>query len=257
MKAVVHVKQVQEAPSVQGEPGGPGTVVADSQNVTNPYDQFALEEALLTKEKHGGDVVAMTLGGETAVESLREALAMGVGQVVHVTDPAFQDLDAAGAAAVLAAAVKKLGDTDLVFVGKQTIDTNTAVTGPMVARHLGATLLTEVIKVVEVDLAARTITVERLLEGGFQIVKAKLPALLAVTKDLNEPRYPSLLGIRKASKAPVTVWSAADLGGAPAPATRITERRVPAARSAGQVFQGDAPELVERLMEKLVEGKFI
>ena len=257
MKSVVLVKQVQEAPSVQGEAGGPGTVVADSQNVTNPYDQFAVEEALRTKEKHGGDVTVVTLGGETAVESLREALAMGVGAVVHVTDAAFADLDAAGAAVVLAAAVKKLGDTDLVFVGARTIDTNTAVTGPMVARHLGATLLTEVSKVVEIDLGARTITVERMLEGGFQVVKAKLPALVAVTKDLNEPRYPSLLGIRKAAKAPVTVWGAADLGGAPAPGARITERRVPAARGAGQVFQGETPELVERLLEKLVEGKFI
>jgi electron transfer flavoprotein beta subunit len=231
--------------------------VADSQNVTNPYDQFAVEEALRTKEKHGGDVTVVTLGGDTAVESLREALAMGAGQVVHVTDPAFADLDSAGAAAVLAAAVMKLGDTDLVFVGKQTIDTNTGVTGPMVARHLGATLLTEVSKVVEIDLAARTLTVERMLEGGFQVVKAKLPALVTVTRDLNEPRYPSLLGIRKAAKAPVTVWGAADLGGAPASATRVTERRVPAARSAGQVFQGEAPELVERLVEKLAEGKFI
>lgn len=257
MNSVVLVKQVQEAPSVQGEPGGAGTVVADSQNVTNPYDLFAVEEALRTKEKQGGDVTVVTLGGETAVESLREALAMGAGQVVHVTDPAFAELDAAGAAAVLAAAVKKLGETDLVFVGKQTIDTNTAVTGPMVARHLGATLLTEVFKVVEIDQAARTITVERLLEGGLQTVKAKLPAVLAVTKDLNEPRYPSLLGIRKASKAPVTVWGAADLGGAPAPATRVTQRRVPAARSAGETFQGEPAELVDRLVAKLAESKFI
>lgn len=257
MKSVVLVKQVQEAPSVQGEPGGPGTVVADSQNVTNPYDQFAVEEALRTKEKHGGDVTVVTLGGDTAVESLREALAMGAGQVVHVTDPAFADLDPAGAAAVLAAAVRKLGDTDLVFVGRQTIDTNTAVTGPMVARHLSASLLTEVSKVVEIDQAARTVTVERMLEGGFQMVRAKLPALLAVTKDLNEPRYPSLLGIRKAAKAPVTVWSAADLGGAPAPVARVTERRVPAARAAGEVLQGEAAQLVDTLVAKLAESKFI
>lgn len=257
MKSVVLVKQVQEAPSVQGEPGGVGTVVADSQNVTNPYDLFAVEEALRTKEKHGGEVTALTLGGETAVESLREALAMGVDRVVHVKDAAFDDLDAAGAAAVLAAAVRKLGDVDLVFVGRNTIDTNTALTGPMVARHLGTTLLTEVFKVDDVDQSARTITVERLLEGGLQVVRAKLPALLAVTKDLNQPRYPSLLGIRKASKAPVTVWGASDVVGAPGPVTRTAERRVPPARSAGQVYQGPAPELVERIVEKLAEGKFI
>ena len=177
--------------------------------------------------------------------------------LVHVKDAAFDDLDAAGAAAVLAAAVRKLGDVDLVFAGRLTIDTNTALTSPMVARHLGMTLLTEVFKMDEVDQAARTITVERLLEGGLQVVRAKLPAVVAVTKDLNQPRYPSLLGIRKASKAPVTVWSAADVGAAPAATTRVVERRVPPARSAGQVYQGSAPELVERIVEKLVEGKFI
>ncbi|HMB71330.1 MAG TPA: hypothetical protein VKU85_18615, partial [bacterium] len=76
MKSVVLIKQVQEAPSIQGEPGGPGSVVADSQNVTNPYDLFAIEEALQAREKHGGEAAALTLGGDTAVESLREALAM-------------------------------------------------------------------------------------------------------------------------------------------------------------------------------------
>jgi electron transfer flavoprotein beta subunit len=257
MKSVVLVKQVQEAPSVTGEPGGPGTVLSDSQNVTNPYDQFAVEEALRTKEKHGGEVTAVTLGGDTAVESLREALAMGVNQVVHVKDAAFDELDAAGAAVVLAAAIRKLGEIDLVFTGRLTIDTNTALTGPMVARHLGTTLLTEVFKVAEVDQEARKITVERLLEGGLQVVRAKLPALLAVTKDLNQPRYPSLLGIRKASKAPVTTWSAGDLGVSTAALTRTGERRVPPARPAGEIFQGEAPELVERIVEKLAEGKFL
>ncbi|MFN8179124.1 MAG: electron transfer flavoprotein subunit beta/FixA family protein [bacterium] len=257
MKSVVLVKQVQEAPTVSGEPGGVGKVVADSQNVTNPYDLFAVEEALRTKEKHGGEVTALTLGPETAVESLREALAMGVDRVVHLKDPSFEELDAAGAAAVLAAAVRKLGEVDLVFVGRLTIDTNSALLGPMVARHLGTTLLSEVFKVDAIDQAARTITVQRLLEGGLQVVRAKLPALVAVTKDLNQPRYPSLLGIRKASKAPVTVWSAADVGAAAAPLTRTAERRVPPARPAGQAFQGTAPELVERIVEKLAEGKFI
>jgi electron transfer flavoprotein beta subunit len=257
MKSVVMVKQVQEAPSVQGEPGGPGTVVADSQNVTNPYDLFAVEEAIRTKEKHGGEVTALTLGGESAVESLREALAMGVDRVVHVRDAAFDDLDASAATAVLAAAVRKVGDVDLVFAGKLTMDTNTALTGPMVARHLGMSLLTEVFRVDEIDQAARTITVERLMEGGLQVVRAKLPAVVAVTKDLNEPRYPSLLGIRKASKAPVTVWTAADVGPAPAPATRVVERRLPPARSAGQIIQGEPAELVERIVEKLTEGKFL
>jgi electron transfer flavoprotein beta subunit len=127
----------------------------------------------------------------------------------------------------------------------------------MVARHLGMTILTEVFKVDQVDLEGRTITVERLLEGGLQVVKAKLPALIAVTKDINEPRYASLLGIRKAAKAPVTEWSAADLGDASGSKTKVVGRRLPPARTAGEVFQGAADELVDKLVEKLAEGKFI
>ena len=257
MKSLVLIKQVPEAPSIQGEPGGPGQVGSDSQNVTNPYDLFAIEEAIQGREKHGGEVTALTLGPDSAVEVLREALAMGVDHAIHLKDPAFDDLDGGAAAQVLAAAVEKVGDVDVVFTGKQTIDTNTAVTGPMVARRLGMTLLTEVFQVDELDLEGRTITVERLLEGGLQVVKAKLPALIAVTKDINEPRYASLLGIRKAAKAPITEWSGSDVAVQPVSATRVAQRLVPAGRPAGEVFEGETDELVEKVVEKLVEGKFI
>jgi electron transfer flavoprotein beta subunit len=257
MKSVVLVKQVPEAPTILGEPGGEGRVGTDSPNVTNPYDLFAVEEGLKTREKLGGEVTAITLGPATAVEVLREALAMGVNDAVHVTDPAYEDVDALAAAKILAQAVKKKGDVDVVFVGKQSIDTNTSLTGPAVARHLGMSLLTEVFRVDQVDLDGRTITVERLMEGGLQTVRAKLPALLAMTKDANQPRYASLLGIRKAAKAPVTVWGSADLG-APAPsATKVTSRRVPPARKAGEIFEGETSEVVEKLVEKLTQHKFI
>lgn len=257
MKSFVLVKQVPEAPTIYGEPGGEGKVGTDSPNVTNPYDLFAIEEGLRAREKHGGEVTVMTLGPQAAAEVLREALAMGVNGAIHVSDPAFDDLDAPGAAKVLAAAVKKAGDVDVVFVGKQSIDTNTSLTGPMVARHLDMSLLTEVFRVNEVDLTGRTITVERLLEGGMQTVKAKLPAVLAMTKDANQPRYASLLGIRKAAKAPITAWTAADLGGTPAPSTRVVSRRVPPARPAGEVFEGETEAVVEKLVEKLVQHKFV
>jgi electron transfer flavoprotein beta subunit len=213
--------------------------------------------ALQLKDAAGAEVVAVCGGPERAEEALRQAWAMGADRGIHLTDKLFSGADGLVAARLLAAAVRKLGEVDLVFVGRLTIDTNSALLGPMIARHLGTTLLSEVFKVDEIDQGARTITVERLLEGGLQVVRAKLPALVAVTKDLNQPRYPSLLGIRKASKAPVTVWSAADVGAAVAPLTRASERQVPPARPAGQVFQGSSPELVERIVEKLAEGKFI
>jgi electron transfer flavoprotein beta subunit len=232
-------------------------VGTDSPNVTNPYDLFAIEEGLRSREKHGGEVTAITLGPESAVEVLREALAMGVNGAIHVNDPAYKDLDAPAAAKVLASAVKKTGEVDVVFVGKQSIDTNTSLTGPMVARQLEMSLLTEVFRVNEVDLSGRSITVERLLEGGMQTVRAKLPALLAMTKDANQPRYASLLGIRKAAKAPITAWNSADLGPAPASTTRTVSRRVPAARASGEIFEGETAEVVEKVIEKLTQHKFI
>jgi electron transfer flavoprotein beta subunit len=257
MKLLVLVKQVPEAPSIQGEPGGEGTVASDSRNVTNPYDLFAIEEALQMREKHGGEVTALTLGPDSAVETLREAIAMGVNHAIHVKDPAYEGLDASAAARVLAEAVKKVGEVDIVFTGKQTIDTNTAATAPMVACHLGASLLTEVFRIPELDASARTVTVERLLEGGLQVVRAKLPTVIAVTKDINRPRYASLLGIRKASKAPVTVWGSAELGAPAASATKVARRLVPPARPAGEIFEGETDELVDKLVEKLAEAKFI
>ena len=257
MKSIVLIKQVREAPSISGEPGGEGTVGTDSQNVTNPYDQYAIEEALQGREKNGGEVVAVTLGPDSAVESLREALAMGVNGAVHLNDPAFADLDAPAAAKVLAAAVKRIGDVDLVIVGKVTIDMNTQLTGPMVARHLGASLVTEVCEVNGVDLEGRTVTATRALEGGQQVVKAKLPAVLAVVKDINQPRYASLLGIRKAAKSPITVWSASDLGVEASAGTAVVARHLPPARPAGEIFQGEPDEIVGKLVDRLAGAKFI
>ncbi|MDP6461072.1 MAG: electron transfer flavoprotein subunit beta/FixA family protein [Gemmatimonadota bacterium] len=257
MKSVVLIKQVPEAPSIRGEAGGAGSVESDSKSVTNPYDHFAIEEGLKTRESHGGEVTALTLGPETAVESLREALAMGANHAVHLKDDAFEGLDASGAAAVLAAGVEKVGEVDLVFVGRQTIDTNTALTGPMVAQRLGMTLLTEVFRVDEIDQEAGTICVERLLEGGLQVVKGRLPALLAMTKDSNEPRFASILGIRKASRAPVTEWGAGDLGVEAASRTQVTGMSIPPARPGGELLQGEPEELAETLVARLAEAKLI
>ncbi len=257
MKSVVLIKQVREAPSISGEAGGEGTVGTDSQNVTNAFDLFAMEEGLQGREKHGGEVVVATLGPDSAVESLRETLAMGANGAVHLKDPSFDELDAPAAARVLAKAVEKIGDVDVVFVGKQTIDTSTALMGPMVARHLGMSLLTEVCEVCDVDLEGRTITVERLLEGGRQMAKAKLPAVIAVTKDINEPRYASLLGIRKAAKAPITEWGAGDLDVETSAVISVTGRHLPPARAAGEILQGEADQLVDQLVEKLSAAKLI
>src|SRR5690606_30782867 len=136
----------------------------------------------------------------------------------------LEGADSLGYATAAAAAVKKLGDVDLVIFGKESVDVGTDQHNYQTARKLGWTMLSYVSKILAVDYNAKTIKVERLLEQGKQIVTSNPPAVIIVMKDINEPRYPSFIGIRKASKAVIPVWSLADLGvSIPAAQTRVVQ----------------------------------
>jgi electron transfer flavoprotein beta subunit len=184
----------------------------DAQLVVNPWDEYAVEEALLLKEAHGGKVTVFTMGPEQAMDALRTCLAVGCDETILVSDPALKGSDVSATAYTLAKAIEKAGGADLVLLGKQAIDGDTGLTPPQVARYLGVTYLSQVIKIIEIDPAAKTIKVERFMEEGRQVCTASLPAVVSVVKGINEPRYPSFMGIRKAAKAAIPVWSAADLG---------------------------------------------
>ncbi len=211
MKIAVFVKQVPDsAAKVVVE----SSVVSwgDAPLVINPWDEYAVEAALQLAEKHGGDVTAFSMGGESAKDALKHALAMGAGSAILINDPALVPADAAASARVFAAAVQKLGDVDLAVFGKQAIDSDTGLASAMTARVLGWPALTWVATIAALDPAAKMIKVERSIEEGRQIVESKLPAVLSVIKDFGEPRYPSFMGIRKASKAEIPTWTLADLG---------------------------------------------
>nr|MBI2905081.1 electron transfer flavoprotein subunit beta/FixA family protein [Chloroflexota bacterium] len=182
----------------------------DAALVVNPWDEYAIEEAIRLKEKHGGKVTAISMGPESAKEALKTCLAMGCDEAILLSDPAFKGSDATATASVLAAAIGKLGTADMAIVGKQAIDGDTGLTAIAVAALLGWSPLTFVSKIAELDPAARSLQVERLQEEGKQICAARLPAVLSVVKDINEPRYPSFMGIRKAAKAVIPQWAAAD-----------------------------------------------
>ncbi|MBI3360900.1 MAG: electron transfer flavoprotein subunit beta/FixA family protein [Chloroflexi bacterium] len=184
----------------------------DSPLVVNPWDEFAVEEAIRLKEKHGGKVIAISLGPETAREALKQAVAMGSDEAYLVSDPVLKGSDVLATSRALAKAIGKIDGVDLVLFGKQAIDGDTGQTAIATARRLGWSPLTYVAKIAEIDPAARTIKVERLLEEGRQTVTSKLPAVISVVKEINEPRYPSFMGIRKASKLAIPIWSAADIG---------------------------------------------
>lgn len=237
----------------------------DAPLIVNPWDEYAYEEALLLKEKFGGKVMAISMGPESAVEALKTCLAVGCDEAYLVTDPVMKGSDAGATAYALAKAVQKAGDVDLVLLGKQAIDGESGLTSAMLARNLGWTLLTNVIKIVEIDTGAKTIKVERMMEEGRQVCSAKLPAVVSVIKGINEPRYPSFMGIRKAAKATVPTWTASDLGieaakvGVDGSAVSWPEiYPMPVKETKVELIEGASPqEIAAKLVDKLIAEKVV
>jgi electron transfer flavoprotein beta subunit len=266
MKVVVCIKQtpsttaefsVKEGVVSWEDPGG-------KPNVLNPWDEYAIEEALRLQEAHGGDVVALTMGPESSKEALKTCLAMGCSEAVLISDDAFEGSDTLGTARVLAAAIRKVGDVDMVVLGRQAIDGDTGQTIVQSARKLGWTPFTFVSKIKELDPAAGKITVERLVDEGKESLAAKLPVVISVVKEINEPRYPSFMGIRKASRATIPVWTAADLeieGDVGASASKVDWSNVYALPSRDTSVENIEADTVEEqariLVDRLFEEKVI
>ncbi len=263
MKIVVCVKQVPDTTEVKIDPETKTLVREGVESITNPFDEFAVEEGLLTKEKYGGEVHVISMGPPQAKEVLKNAYAVGADYVYLVSDRAFAGADTWATAYTLAGAIKKIGDFDLVICGKQAIDGDTAQVGPGIATQLNIPQLTYVDKVVEIDPDNKKIKAERLLEDGKEVVEASLPALITVVKDINEPRLPSLFGIKKAAKLDIPTWTADDLPvdkerlglkGSPTEVVRVFS---PEVRAGGEILEGDIPEVVSTLVDKLMDLKII
>ena len=233
----------------------------DSPLVLNPWDEYAVEEALATKEAHGGTVTALSIGGEQVKEALKQALAMGADEATLISDPALEGADSLMTAKAIAAALRTVGDVDLAFFGKASVDSATGITFTQTARLLGWPLLTLVSAIEELDSDGRSIQVERLLQEGREAVKVELPAVVSVVKEINEPRYPSFMGIRKASKADIPVWSAADIELAADLAPKVTWpvlKEPPTQETECEFIEGDTPEEKGRkLAERLIEEQII
>jgi electron transfer flavoprotein beta subunit len=181
----------------------------------NPYDLFALEEALRLKDKFGGRVTMLCMGPPQAEEALRKCVSFGANDAILVTDRAFAGADTLATSYALATAIRTIEKeqaVDIVFTGKQTIDGDTAQVGPGIAKRLGAQLLTYVSRIVELDLAARWITVERRAEGGVQVLKTRVPCLITMLENTNEPRFATMPDMLRAARFPVRKWSKDDAG---------------------------------------------
>jgi electron transfer flavoprotein beta subunit len=211
MHAIVCIKQVPDTNEVKIDPER-GTLIREGvPSIVNPFDMYAIEEGIQLKEAHGGKTTVITMGPTQAKEALKEAVAMGCDDAVLVSDRTFSGADTWATAYTLAQTIRRIGEYDVILCGRQAADGDTGQVGPGIATQLGINQLTYVFKIREIDFEARTITVERLVEEGREVVTSALPCLITVVKDINSPRYPSFLGIRKANRREYPVWSAEDL----------------------------------------------
>jgi electron transfer flavoprotein beta subunit len=215
--------------------------------VVNPYDEFAIEEALKTKEKAGGETVAISLGGEANKETLRKALAMGIDNAVLLKDGGFRDSIAVAKA--LAAEIKSQG-AELIFFGKQSVDFDNSIVGQLTAELLG---YNSVSVAVSFSLDGNKILCEREIEGGKEVVETSLPAVITAQKGLNEPRYASLKGIMAAKKKEIAEKE-------PAPVENTVEIlsiKKPAMKGAGKIVGTDSSAVAELIRLLREEAKVI
>ncbi len=239
-----------------------GNVQWGDKLVVNPWDEYAITEAVLLKGAHNGQVTVMTVGPEAQVEALKHGLAIGCDQAIRVWDPALADGDSLAYASAAAAAIRKLGDVGLVIFGKEISDSASDQHIFQTARKLGWTMIGFVAKIEAIDFAARTIRVRRMTDQGTEVVNGRLPAVISVLKDINEPKYPTFIGIRKAAKAEIPVWSLADLGlsaAAVAPKTTVSgHRELPKREGSAEIIEGtSAQEQAARLVARLLEEKVL
>lgn len=259
MKIVVCVKQVPDtAAKVVVEDGQ--VTWGDAPLVINPWDEYAVETALQQAEEHSGEVTVISVGGEDEKEALKHALAMGCDNAILISDPSLKNADSLVTSQVLAAAIQKVGDVELAFFGKQAIDGDVGVTAAQTARVLGWPSLTLVSEISEVNPGSKTISVERSVEEGRQVVSGHLPAVVSVVKDIGEPRYPSFMGIRKASRAEIPLWNLADLGvEVSGPVVEWPDLfNPPKQEVVTEIISGSSPqEIAENLAEKIIEEKVL
>ncbi|MCL6446220.1 MAG: electron transfer flavoprotein subunit beta/FixA family protein [Alicyclobacillus sp.] len=217
--------------------------------VINPYDEYAVEEAIRIKESLGGDVTVVTVGPDRAEEALRTALAMGADEAILVNDPACFG-DEYTVAKVLAAVARR-DQYDLILAGNQAVDDGSGQVAVRLAEELGIPHLSTLTKL-EVD--GQRVVGHRDAEGDVEVVEATFPVVITAQQGLNDPRYPSLIGIRKASKKPLTILTLADLGLSQmdiSSKTEVVDVRLPAAKQSGRILQGTLEAQVSELIQAL------
>jgi electron transfer flavoprotein beta subunit len=209
MHSVVCIKQVPDSAQIRVHPVTNTIMRQGVPAIINPYDLFALEEALKLKDKFGGTVTVVSMGPPMAEAALRKCLSYGADDAILVSDRSFAGSDTLATSYALAKTIEKIQENmpvNLIFTGKQTIDGDTAQVGPGIAKRLNLQLLTYVSRIVDVDLSKEEITVERRAEGGVQLLKTATPALITMLEGTNEMRFGDMADMFRAARHPVKVW---------------------------------------------------
>lgn len=261
MIVIVIVKQVPEIALIKVDTAANQVVLPSGPGVLNPFDEYAVEEALRIKEKTSGKVVVMSVGTERTESALRDCLALGVDDAYLLTDASFTASDPQAIAKILAAGVKKFGACDLILAGKQAIDSDSAQVPAAVAANLDFPQAMFVKKIESYE--GGKAKVHRTTEDGYEVVELTLPAVVSVVKEINEPRLPSLKGKMAAKKKEIVKWSAADLGisgegiGAQS-RTKTVSVTPPPPRPKGEIISGDSPDdIANKLFDKLRQNQVI
>ncbi len=215
MHSVICLKQVPDSSQIRVHPVTNTIMRQGVPAIINPYDLFALEAALALKDRYGGRVTALCMGPPQAEAALRKAISFGADEAILVTDRAFAGSDTLATSFALASAIRQIQRdmaVDIVFTGKQTIDGDTAQVGPGIAKRLDLQLLTYVAQIDDIDLDRREIVVQRRAEGGVQLLKTRLPALVTVLEGINEMRFASMDDMFRAARYPLKVWNREQAG---------------------------------------------
>ncbi len=263
MNIIVCVKQVMDPET----PASAFTIDSDARRVVpapgippvvNGFDENAVEAALKIKEAGESKITVISVGNGFVMDVMKKPLSMGADELILVQDELVQDLDTYATATVLAEAIKKVGEYDLILCGRQASDWDNALVPLGVAEILGLPSVTIAQKI---EVTDNGIVVERALTDGYEVVEAPMPALVTVSNELGEPRYPTLRGIMTASRKTPTVWTASDLGlsaDALAPKLQLSELFIPVSDGQVEIVEGeDEADAGRKLALRLREEKLI
>jgi len=258
MKIIVCIKQVPDTTEIKID-RVKGTLMRDGvPSILNPDDANALEAALKIKDEYPEtEVDVLSMGPEQASYALRECLAMGADNAYLLSSRAFGGADTCSTSTTLAYGVKKIGDYDFIFAGRQAIDGDTAQVGPQLAQRLELPIATYVQNIREIR--EKTVIVERQLEDGYEILEVKRPCVLTAVKEMNEPRYMSVIGIERAYQKEIIVWDENDIEldvnncGLNASPTKVFRSFTPPPKGKGEILSGTVNEMAHSLISKLME----